>query len=112
MKTLGSLLERPGRTLARLIVAITIPNLLLIGVVLISRPAPVQSTDAGLPRPALVELIGDSDAEVPVVFDLAQNGRLIEMFGQNMRRNRKHQAPERNISPPARPSTRSGGNAP
>ncbi len=112
MGSLGSLLERPGRTLARLIVAITIPNLLLIGVVLISRPAPVQSTDAGPPRPALVELIGNSYAEMPVVSDLAQNGRPIEMFGQRMRRNRKHPAPERNISPPRRPSTRSGGNAP
>ena len=109
---LESLLARPGRTLARLIVAITFPNVLLIGVALMSRPAPVQSTDAAPPRPAPVKLLGDSYAEVPVVSGLAQNGRLIESFAQIMRRNRKYQAPERNISPPARPITRSGGNAP
>jgi hypothetical protein len=93
-------------------VAITIPNLLLIGVALMSRPTPVQSTDAALPRPALVKLLGDSYAEVPAVSGLAQNGRLIESFAQSMARNRKHQAPERNISPPSPPSMRSEGNAP
>ena len=60
MGSLGSLLERPGRTLARLIVAITILNMLLIGVALMARPAPAQSIDAALPRPALVKLFGDS----------------------------------------------------
>ncbi len=112
MKTLGSLLAKPGSTVARIIVVIAIAKLLLIGAALMSRPAPAQSTDAGLPRPALVELIGNRYAEIPVGSGLAQNGRLIEIFAQNMMRNRKHQVPERNISPPAPPSTRSGGNAP
>ena len=53
MRSLGSLLERPGRTLARLIVAITILNMLLIGLALMARPVLAQSTDAALPHPAL-----------------------------------------------------------
>ena len=112
MKTLVSFLERPSGALARIIVAIAIASLLLLGAALMARPAPAQSADIGLPRPALVELIGNGYAEIPVGSGLAQNGRLIEMFGQNMRRNRKHQAPERNTSPPAPPGTRSEGNAP
>ncbi len=80
MKTLGSLLAKPGSTVARIIVVIAIAKLLLIGAALMSRPAPAQSTDAGLPRPALVELLGDGYAEVPVAFGLAENGGLIEVF--------------------------------
>ncbi len=80
MKNLGSFLERPSGTLARLIVVIAIANLLLMGAVLISRPASAQSADTGLPRPALVELLGDGYAEVPVAFGLAGNGGLIEVF--------------------------------
>ena len=68
MKTLGSLLAKPGSTLARIIVVIAIMSSLLLGAALISRPAPAQTTDSGLPRPALVELLGDSYAEVPVAF--------------------------------------------
>ena len=80
MKNLESFLERPSRALARLIAVIAIANLLLIGAALISRPAPAQSADAGLPRSAVVQLLGDSYAEVPVAFGLAQNGGLIEVF--------------------------------
>ena len=74
MKPLESFLERPGRALARLIAVIAIANLLLIGAALISRPAPAQTPAAGLPRPALVELLGDGYAEVPVAFGLAEIG--------------------------------------
>ncbi len=80
MKNLESFLERPGRALARLIAVIAIANLLLIGAALISRPAPAQTTDPGLPRPALVELLGDSYAEEPVAFGLGEFGGLIEVF--------------------------------
>ena len=80
MKTLGSLLERPSGALARMIAAIAIASLLLLGAALISRPALAQSADAGLPRAVLVELLGDGYAEVPVAFGLAENGGLIEMF--------------------------------
>ena len=80
MKTLGSLLAKPGRALARLIAAIAITSLLLFGAALISRPAPAQSADAGLPRPELVELLGDGYDEAPVAFGLAENGGLIEVF--------------------------------
>ena len=80
MKPLESFLERPGRALVRLIAVIAIANLLLMGAVLISRPASAQSAAAGLPRPALVELLDDSYAEVPVAFGLAGNGGLIEVF--------------------------------
>ncbi len=80
MKTLGSLLERPSGALARIIVAIAITSLLLLGAALISRSALAQSADAGVPRAALVEVLGDSYAEVPVAFGLAQNGGLIEVF--------------------------------
>ena len=48
MKTLGSLLEKPGSTLARIIAVTAIASLPLIGAALISRPAPAQSADAGL----------------------------------------------------------------
>ncbi len=80
MKPLESFLERPGRAIARLIAVIAIANLLLMGAVLISRPASAQSAAAGLPRAALVELLGDGYAEVPVAFGLAKNGGLIEVF--------------------------------
>ncbi len=80
MKTLENLLERPSRVLARLITAIAIMSLLLLGAALISRPALAQSADAGLPRAVLVELLGDGYAEVPVAFGLAENGGLIEVF--------------------------------
>ncbi len=80
MKPIESFLERPGRALARLIAVIAIANLLIIGAALISRPASAQTNDPGLPRAALVELLGDSYAEVPVAFGLAQNGGLIEVF--------------------------------
>ncbi len=80
MKNLESFLERPGRALARLISAIAITSLLLLGAAPISRPALAQSADAGLPRAALVELLGDGYAEVPVAFGLAENGGLIEVF--------------------------------
>lgn len=80
MKTLVSFLDRPGRAIARLIAAIAIMSLLLLGAALISRPAPAQSADTGLPRPELVELLGDSYDEVPVAFGLAENGGLIEVF--------------------------------
>ena len=80
MKSLESFLERPGRALARLIAVIAIAYLLLIGAALISRPAPAQTTDPGLPRPELVEPLGDGYAEVPVAFGLAKNGGLIEVF--------------------------------
>ncbi len=80
MKNLESFLERPGRALVRLIAVIAIANLLLLGAALISRPAPAQTPDAGLPRPALVELLGDGYAELPVAFGLAENGGLIEVF--------------------------------
>ena len=80
MKPLESFLERPGRALVRLIAVIAIANLLLMGAVLISRPASAQSAAAGLPRPALVELLDDGYAEVPVAFGLAENGGLIEVF--------------------------------
>ena len=80
MKTLECFLERPGGTLARLIAAIAIISFLLLGAALISRPAPAQSADAGLPRRALVELLGNGYAEVPAAFGLAGNGGLIEVF--------------------------------
>ena len=80
MKNLESFLERPGRALARLIAVLAIANLLLIGAALISRPAPAQTPDPGLPRPALAELLGDGYAEAPVAFGLAENGGLIEVF--------------------------------
>ena len=80
MKPLESFLERPGRALARLIAVIAIANLLLMGAALISRPASAQTSAAGLPRPKLVELLGDGYAEVPVAFGLAGNGGLIEVF--------------------------------
>ncbi len=80
MKTLENLLGRPSGALARIIVAIAITSLLLLGAALISRPALAQSADAGLPRAALVELLGDGYAEVPVAFGLAENGGLIEVF--------------------------------
>lgn len=80
MKTLVSLLERPSGTFARLIMAIAITSLLLFGAALMARPALAQSADAGLPRAALVEVLGDSYAEVPVAFGLAKNGGLIEVF--------------------------------
>ncbi len=48
MKTLVSFLERPSGALARIIVAIAIASLLLLGAALISRPAPAQSTAVGL----------------------------------------------------------------
>ena len=80
MKTLGSLFERPSGIRARLIAAIAIMGLFLLGAALISRPALAQSADAGLPRAKLVELLGDGYAELPVAFGLAQNGGLIEVF--------------------------------
>ena len=80
MKTLESLLAKPSGALARIIAAIAITSLLLLGAALISRPALAQSADAGLPRAALVELLGDGYAEVPVAFGLAENGGLIEVF--------------------------------
>ncbi len=80
MKTLGSLLERPSGALARITVAIAIASLLLLGAALISRHALAQSADAGLPRAALVEVLGDRYAELPVAFGLAENGGLIEVF--------------------------------
>ena len=80
MKTLGSLLERPSGALARITVAIAIASLLLLGAALISRHALAQSADAGLPRSAVVELLGDGYAEMPVAFGLAENGGLIEVF--------------------------------
>ena len=52
MKTLESLLAKPSGVLARLIAVLAIANLLLIGAVLISRPAPAQTADAGLPSGA------------------------------------------------------------
>ena len=48
MKTLVSLLERPSGALARIIVAIAIASLLLLGAALMARPAPAQSTAVGL----------------------------------------------------------------
>ena len=80
MKTLGSLLARLRRVLARLIAAIAIMSLLLFGAALMSRPAPAQSADAGLPRAVVVELLGDGYDEAPVAFGLAENGGLIEVF--------------------------------
>ena len=80
MKTLVSLLERPSGALARIIAAIAIASLLLLGAALISRHALAQSADAGLPRAALVEMLGDGYAELPVAFGLAENGGLIEVF--------------------------------
>ena len=80
MKTLESFLAKPSGTFARLITAIAITSLLLLGAALISRPALAQSADAGLPRAALVEVLGDGYAEVPVAFGLAENGGLIEVF--------------------------------
>ena len=80
MKPLESFLERPGRAIARLIAAIAIMSFLLLGAALISRPAPAQSADAGLPRWALVKVLGDSYAEMPVAFGLAESGGLIEVF--------------------------------
>ena len=80
MKPLESFLERPGRALARLIAVIAVANLLLMGAALISRPAPAQTPAAGLPRPELVELLGDGYDELPVAFGLAENGGLIEVF--------------------------------
>ncbi len=80
MKTLVSLLERPSGAFARILSAIAIASLLLFGAALMARPAPAQSADAGLPRAALVEVLGDSYAEVPVAFGLAKNGGLIEVF--------------------------------
>ena len=80
MKLLESFLERPGRALARLIAVIAIANLLLMGAALTSRPAPAQTPAAGLPRPELVELLGDGYDEAPVAFGLAENGGLIEVF--------------------------------
>ena len=80
MKTLGNLIAKPGSTLARLITAIAITSLLLLGAALISRPAPAQTPAAGLPRPELVELLGDGYDEAPVAFGLAENGGLIEVF--------------------------------
>ncbi len=80
MKPLESFLERPGRAIARLFAVIAIMNLLLLGAALISRPAPAQTPAAGLPRPDLVELLGDGYDEMPVAFGLAENGGLIEVF--------------------------------
>ncbi len=80
MKTLESFLAKPSGTFARLITATAITSLLLLGAALISRPALAQSADAGLPRAALVELLGDGYDEVPVAFGLAGNGGLIEVF--------------------------------
>ncbi len=80
MKTLESFLAKPSGTFARLNAAIAIASLLLLGAALISRPALAQSADAGLPRAALVKLLGDGYAEVPVAFGLAKNGGLIEVF--------------------------------
>ena len=80
MKNLESFLERPGRAIARLIAVIAIANLLLLGAALISRPASAQTPAAGLPRPELVELLGDGYDELPVAFGLAENGGLIEVF--------------------------------
>ena len=80
MKTLESFLAKPSGTFARLITAIAIASLLLFGAALMARPAPAQSTDAGLPRAALVEVLGDRYAELPVAFGLAENGGLIEVF--------------------------------
>ncbi len=80
MKTLESFLAKPSGTVARLNTAIAIASLLLLGAALISRPALAQSADAGLPRTALVEVLGDGYAEVPVAFGLAENGGLIEVF--------------------------------
>ena len=48
MKTLGNLLAKPGSTLARLISAIAITSLLLLGAAPISRPALAQSAAVGL----------------------------------------------------------------
>ena len=80
MKNLESFLERPSGALARIIAAIAITSLLLLGAALISRPATAQSTAAGLPRAALVEVLGNGYDEVPVAFGLAENGGLIEVF--------------------------------
>ena len=80
MKTLESFLAKPSGTFARLITSIAITSLLLLGAALMARPALAQSADAGLPRAALVEVLGDRYAEVPVAFGLAENGGLIEVF--------------------------------
>ena len=48
MKTLVSFLERPSGALARMIAAIAIASLLLLGAALMARPAPAQSTAVGL----------------------------------------------------------------
>ncbi len=52
MKTLVSFLDRPSGALARIIVAIAIAILLLLGAALMARPAPAQSAAVGLPSGA------------------------------------------------------------
>jgi hypothetical protein len=80
MKILGSLLAKPSGTLARHVTTVAIMGLLVLGAALISRPAPAQSADAGLPRATLVERLGDDYAEAPAAFGLGEFGGLIEVF--------------------------------